>query len=188
MDSNYEITLSFDYFNLSRSSDCSDDYVEVRDGQFDTSELVGKFCGADIPESITSDSWDMRLTFKSSGKTKYPGFKASYKTKSKFVMVKVTLLNKKEEARKPSNLPDGCVQEWDKILNCLPAARLRVHENSLKRVRAFQIELEFGSVLYLRRGENWSTRRKTSRSYERTNNKLNPHMASTPGFEPGPHW
>ena len=23
---------------------------------------------------------------------------------------------------------------------------------------------------------------------ERTNNKLNPHMASTPGFEPGPRW
>ena len=23
---------------------------------------------------------------------------------------------------------------------------------------------------------------------KRTNNKLNPHMASTPGFEPGPHW
>ena len=23
---------------------------------------------------------------------------------------------------------------------------------------------------------------------EKTNNKLNPHMASTSGFEPGPHW
>ena len=23
---------------------------------------------------------------------------------------------------------------------------------------------------------------------ERTNNKLNPHIASTPGYEPGPHW
>ena len=23
---------------------------------------------------------------------------------------------------------------------------------------------------------------------ERTNNKLNPHMVSTPGFEPGPPW
>ena len=23
---------------------------------------------------------------------------------------------------------------------------------------------------------------------ERTNHKLNPHMASTPGFEPGPQW
>ena len=118
MDSNYEITLSFDYFNLSRSSDCSDDYVEVRDGQFDTSELVGKFCGADIPESITSDSWDMRLTFKSSGKTKYPGFKASYKTKSKFVMVKVTFGFLASSFLLNSNLPDGCVQKWDKIVNC----------------------------------------------------------------------
>jgi len=23
---------------------------------------------------------------------------------------------------------------------------------------------------------------------EKTNNKFNPHMASKPGFEPGPHW
>ena len=23
---------------------------------------------------------------------------------------------------------------------------------------------------------------------ERTNHKLNPHVVSTPGFEPGPHW
>ena len=33
--------------------------------------------------------------------------------------------------------------------------------NSLKRVRAFQIELEF-EVLFFRRGENRSTRKKTS--------------------------
>ena len=31
------------------------------------------------------------------------------------------------------------------------------------------------------------SRRETSRNKERTNNKLNPHMASTPGFEPGPN-
>ena len=36
--------------------------------------------------------------------------------------------------------------------------------NSFKPVRVFQIELEFGSVVILRRGENRSTRRKTSRS------------------------
>ena len=56
--------------------------------------------------------------------------------------------------------------------------------NSFKRVRAFQIEWEFESI-----GKTGVTWRKTSRSKgERTNNKLNPHMASTPGFEPGPHW
>ena len=33
-----------------------------------------------------------------------------------------------------------------------------------------------------------STRRKTSRSKERTNNKLYPHMTPGPIIEPGPHW
>ena len=28
----------------------------------------------------------------------------------------------------------------------------------------------------------------TSWNKEETNSKLNPHMASTPGFEPGAHW
>ena len=42
--------------------------------------------------------------------------------------------------------------------------RLGVLENSLKCVSVFQIELEFGSVGFLRRGENQSTQRKTSRS------------------------
>ena len=90
VDLDYRIRLSFDFFNLSRSSDCSVDYVEVRDGVFKTSDLIGKYCGTEKPESITSDSWDMRVTFKSSGKTSYPGFKASYKRKSKYERFRVT--------------------------------------------------------------------------------------------------
>jgi len=41
---------------------------------------------------------------------------------------------------------------------------------------------------FLRRGENWSTWRKTSWSKDENQNKLNPHMAPGPGVEPGPHW
>ncbi|KAL9973791.1 hypothetical protein ACROYT_G020293 [Oculina patagonica] len=81
VDTDYKIELSFDFFNLSDSTDCSEDYVEVRDGMWDTSDLVGKYCGAKKPSKITSDAWDLRIAFKSSGKTKYPGFKASYETK-----------------------------------------------------------------------------------------------------------
>ena len=55
-------------------------------------------------------------------------------------------------------------------------------KNSLKRVRAFQIELGFGAKKTGVPGE------KPLGSRERTNNKLTPHMAATPGFEPGPHW
>ena len=52
--------------------------------------------------------------------------------------------------------------------------------NSLKRVRAFQIELEFGSVGFLGEGKTEVRGEKPLGARERTNNKLNPHMASTP--------
>ena len=85
VDGDYNIKLSFDSFNLSQSSDCSEDYVEVRDGQFDTSDLVGKYCGSEKPSSITSDDWELRVAFRSSGKKKYPGFKATFETKSEYM-------------------------------------------------------------------------------------------------------
>ena len=60
--------------------------------------------------------------------------------------------------------------------------------NSLKRVRAFQIELEFGSVSFWGERETGVPGEKPFGGRERTNSKLNPHMAWTPGVEPGPHW
>ena len=58
----------------------------------------------------------------------------------------------------------------------------------MKRVRAFQIELEFGSVGFEGKGKTGVPGEKSLGVRERTNNKLNPHIASTLGFEPGPHW
>ena len=72
---------------------------------------------------------------------------------------------------------------------CLPKEHLGVVKNSLKRVRAFQIELEFESVGFKRKGktevqgENLSQQRR-----EPTTNSTHITMASMPGFEPGPHW
>ena len=58
--------------------------------------------------------------------------------------------------------------------------------NWLKRVRAFQIELEFGlKCQFLRRGKNRSTRSKTSQRPGENQQKINPNMVSTPGFEAG---
>ena len=70
----------------------------------------------------------------------------------------------------------------------LPTKRLRVHMNLFKRVRAFQIELEFGSVGFWGEGKTGVPGEKPLRAKERTDYKLNPHMALAPGFEPGPHW
>ena len=60
--------------------------------------------------------------------------------------------------------------------------------NSFKRVPAFQVKLEFGSVGFEEGGKPDVPGEKPLGAKERTNNKLNPHMASTPGVEPGPHW
>ena len=71
-----------------------------------------------------------------------------------------------------------------KIVICLPTGYLGVHKNSLKRVRAFQVYLEFGSG----EGNTGVPGEKPLEARERTNNKLNQHMASTPGFELGSRW
>ena len=47
---------------------------------------------------------------------------------------------------------------------------LGVHENSLKCVHAFQIELEFGSVAFGGEGKTRVTVEKPLRARERTNN------------------
>ena len=52
----------------------------------------------------------------------------------------------------------------------------------------FPVRIEIWKCWFLWKEENWSTRRKTLGAETRTNNKLNPHIAPSPGIEPGPHW
>ena len=70
--------------------------------------------------------------------------------------------------------------------------------NSFKCVRAFQIELDrIWKCWFLRRGKTGEPEKNLSEQGREpttkgdglltTNQELNPHMASTPGFEPGPH-
>ena len=54
--------------------------------------------------------------------------------------------------------------------------------------RAFRIELEFRNVGFCGEGKTGVPREKPLGAEKRTNNKLNPHMTSSPGIEPGPHW
>ena len=50
------------------------------------------------------------------------------------------------------------------------------------------VELEFGTVGFSGEGKTGVPGEKPLGAKQTTNNKLNPHIASTPGFEPGPHW
>ena len=60
--------------------------------------------------------------------------------------------------------------------------------NSLKCVRAFQIELEFESVGLLGEGNTAVFGEELLVVRERASKELNPHFALTPRFETGLHW
>ena len=60
--------------------------------------------------------------------------------------------------------------------------------NSFKRVRAFQIEFEVGGVGFCGEAKTRVTGEKPLGVREITNNRLNPRMVSTQGFELRPHW
>ena len=51
----------------------------------------------------------------------------------------------------------------------------------------FLVELEFGNVGFWGEGKTGVPGEKPLGAKERTNNKLNPHIPLTPGYEPGPH-
>ena len=57
---------------------------------------------------------------------------------------------------------------------CLPTEHLGMLKHSLKSIRAFLIELEFGSVGFQGEGETGLPGEKPLGARERTNNKLNP--------------
>ena len=62
------------------------------------------------------------------------------------------------------------------------------HPQSGSLSTSFLVELEFGNVGFWGEGKTGVPGEKPLGAKERTNNKLNPHMASTLGFEPEPHW
>ena len=62
------------------------------------------------------------------------------------------------------------------------------HPQSDSSSTQFQVKLEFGKVDFWGEGKTGVPEEKPLIAKERTNNKLNPYMALTPGFKPGPHY
>lgn len=78
---NYVVILSFQAFNLEPSSDCAYDYLEVRDGPYGYSPIVGRFCGAQLPPLILSSGREIWLRFNSDDSIQHSGFLINYEFK-----------------------------------------------------------------------------------------------------------
>ncbi|KAL5282994.1 BMP1.2 family protein [Megaselia abdita] len=72
------IILKIENLNLLKTENCETDYLEVRDGYYVKSPIIGRFCGKKS-EILTTKSSRMLLTYHNSNLDKeYNGFKANF--------------------------------------------------------------------------------------------------------------
>ncbi|KAJ3611231.1 hypothetical protein NHX12_021247, partial [Muraenolepis orangiensis] len=72
------ISLFFDSFDLEHHSDCSFDYVEVRNGSTGSSPLLGKLCGSALPSPIFPGGNQLYLRFRSDYSNTRNGYEATW--------------------------------------------------------------------------------------------------------------
>ncbi|XP_067329772.1 CUB and sushi domain-containing protein 2 isoform X5 [Anolis sagrei] len=63
---------------LNFSTEPNHDYIEVRNGPYDTSNIISRFSGSDLPGSLLSTSHETTLYFHSDHSQNKPGFKVEY--------------------------------------------------------------------------------------------------------------
>ncbi|XP_028564239.2 bone morphogenetic protein 1 isoform X4 [Podarcis muralis] len=74
----YHVGLSFLSFEIERHDSCAYDYLEIRDGNTETGNLIGRYCGYDKPDDIKSTSNKLWMKFVSDGSINKAGFAVSF--------------------------------------------------------------------------------------------------------------
>ncbi|XP_055914618.1 cubilin homolog isoform X2 [Eupeodes corollae] len=78
----HQIELLVKSFNLEESENCTNDWLEIRNGGSNSSPLIGKYCGQTIPRRIPSFTHQIQLKFRSNSETVSGGFRIEWQTVS----------------------------------------------------------------------------------------------------------
>ncbi|XP_050312817.1 tolloid-like protein 1 [Anthonomus grandis grandis] len=73
-----KIVFNITGLDIAKTPDCNEDYVEVRDGYWHRSRILGVFCGTGQVPSITSTGSRMLVTYVSKRPKGHRGFTANY--------------------------------------------------------------------------------------------------------------
>ncbi|XP_067120540.1 protein tolkin-like [Centruroides vittatus] len=73
------IRFFLDYVNILESENCADGYLELRDGYWSKSPLIGRFCGNNsLQKYYQTQSHTLLITYKSNNASNYAGFLLNY--------------------------------------------------------------------------------------------------------------
>ncbi|XP_014605735.1 PREDICTED: cubilin-like [Polistes canadensis] len=70
----HKVTLKFNDFELEGHHNCMFDYLEIRNGGYDSSPLIGRYCGIETPNQIVSQTNKLFLKFVSDDSNTDTGF------------------------------------------------------------------------------------------------------------------
>jgi len=72
------VTISFNLLDLEDTGNCIADSLTIYDGADTTSPLLGKFCGDELPDELTSSGHYIYVVFRSNHKRNAGGFSVSW--------------------------------------------------------------------------------------------------------------
>lgn len=68
---------------LNFSTEANHDFLEIRNGPFETSSVIGRFSGQEIPPSLLTTSHETTVYFHSDHSQNKPGFRFEYQGENK---------------------------------------------------------------------------------------------------------
>lgn len=75
LSSSYYLHLSFvSRFDIEKSPNCSLDYVLIEQKLYNTWSIIGRYCGIEAPSDITTNSHQVRITFRTNENVTGDGF------------------------------------------------------------------------------------------------------------------
>lgn len=106
------ITLSFNDFDIVKTSSCSDDVVLVYDGEDDSAQPLSRMCGLGDPIPVTSTSNVMHVQFKSSSLYHDKGFQAQWSTNEGCLYELTGNSGTIQSPNYPDNYPNNILCSW----------------------------------------------------------------------------
>lgn len=66
--------VRFNAFDIESHNKCLYDYLQIYDGPDDSSPVLGRFCGKQLPGELNGNSSELTIQFASDGTINKPGF------------------------------------------------------------------------------------------------------------------
>ncbi|XP_063159632.1 cubilin [Candoia aspera] len=104
--------IHFDQFHLESHPYCHFDYLAVYDGNSSNSNMLGKFCGEQVPPTVRSTSNNLYIKLRTDGSLSGGGFLARFKQVCQGIIIANRSQGILESLDYPSNYPPGVYCNW----------------------------------------------------------------------------